>query len=99
MAEQLSIGLPDGSFVELPHANWLTLVSAGLSDQQLRVLKHADGRQVMVYGQVGKLAQGEIISHKPAREEIEISLQRVCTRLEMPLDLMYSCLRRMSARS
>lgn len=98
MADQISIGLPDGSCVELPDANWLTLVSAGLSDQQLRVLKHSDGR-VLVYGRIGKLAQGEILSGKPAREEIDMGLRRVCTRLEMPLDLMYSCMNRMSARS
>ena len=99
MAEQVSIALPDGSFVGLPDANWTTLVSAGISDnQKLRVLKHSDGRQVMVYGQVGKLAQGEIVAGQPRREEIEVRLQRVCTKLELPVDLIHSCLQRLPVR-
>jgi hypothetical protein len=91
--------LADGTRVSLPDKNWTVLVSAGLSEERtLRVMRRTDGQRVLVYGQAGKLVHGELAPGL-ALADIEGSLRRVCEHVDLPLDLVYSCLRRLPARA
>jgi hypothetical protein len=96
MTEQLSIALADGSTVALPDDDWIMLVSAGLSDEQkLGVLKHSRLQRFIVYGKVGPDAAGEVVK---GSTDLEDGLRRMCERLELPLELVYSCTRRLAVK-
>jgi hypothetical protein len=96
MTEQLSIALGDGSSVTLPDDDWIVLASAGLSDEEkLGVLKHSTLQRFIVFGKVGAAAEGEAVSRWA---DVADCLRRVCERLELPHDLVYSCARRLPVK-
>lgn len=92
MAEQISIALPDGSPIK--PAEWDALVSAGLHDQQLRILRHQDKQRLLIHGRVGDRKQSELLT-TPNRGDIEGCLVQLCEKLELPLELVHSCMRRL----